>query len=108
MVEVRRSRFHARIGLERQFLTPVNQTFGVSAPLAGMTADAISSWSARARAVAPADLVEKVVSILMEASERAELLADDSKDVFVLDRLERHESLEPLYRRLQLMLAIDG
>jgi hypothetical protein len=78
----RTTRFQARVALERRFLTPVNARFGAQAPLAGMTLQAIESWEARAGRHFDPDVVASVVEILVEASRRAKLLVDDSREVF--------------------------
>lgn len=85
---VRNTRFHARISLEREFLTPVNAAFGAKATLAGMTEKAITSWRERAAGQFDPRTIFDVAEILMEASRRAEFLADDSRDVFEPSRKE--------------------
>lgn len=83
-MENRRSqtRFHARTNLERELITPINAKYGARAALAGMTRGAIESWRLRASAEFPRENVEEVASLLIEASTRAEILTDDSRDVF--------------------------
>jgi hypothetical protein len=90
----RTTRFGARIALERRFLTPVNSTFGPVAPLAGMTEDAISSWSERAGAHFGVAAVAPIAEVLLETARRAKLLVDDSREVF-----------DPAIRKLS---GIDG
>jgi hypothetical protein len=100
----RRSRFEGRIDLERQFLTPVNAAFGEKAPLAGMTRDAIESWRLRAIQFASTSKVDAVAALLLEASARGELLADNSRDVFEPEH--RHgESLAEVHRLLKEALT---
>jgi hypothetical protein len=100
----RRTRFERRVGLEREFLTPVNVIFGQVAPLAGMTRDAILSWRSRAEEARPDLDVTSIAGILLEASARAELLADNSRDVFEPDRRPHPDSLAELRRLLDLAL----
>ena len=76
------TRFQARTEMERAFLTPVNATYGEHAPLAGMTHAAIDAWCERASAAYPDRRVVAVAGVLREVATRAELLADDSRDVF--------------------------
>lgn len=78
----RNSRFHARIQIERMFLTPTNHVFGKSAPLLGMSAKAIESWVGRASVTYPSEDVKKVAGMLSAAALRSEILADDSRDTF--------------------------
>jgi hypothetical protein len=80
--EARRTRFEERVRIERDFLVPVNQRFGATAPLAGMTEAAIMSWQRRVAPVSQGVDVVRVASLLLEAAKRAELLADNSRDVF--------------------------
>ena len=68
--------------MERDFLVPVNRRFGARVPLAGMTAGAIESWRRRASNLDLGVDVERVAALLLEAAARAELLADNSRDVF--------------------------
>lgn len=83
MAEGRRTtRFGARIALERRFLTPVNSVFGSKAPLAGMTAEAINSWTERAAPHYGSEAVGTVAEVLFETARRAKLLVDDSREVF--------------------------
>ena len=72
--------------VERDFLVPINQRFGGLAPLAGMTSSAIESWRARASNANLDVDVERVATLLLEAAARAELLADNSRDVFAAGR----------------------
>ena len=78
----RRTRFEERVRLERDFLAPINQRYGALAPLAGMTASAIESWRGRASNLNLDVDVNHVAALLLEAAARAELLADNSRDVF--------------------------
>ena len=82
----RRSRFEERVRVEREFLLLVNRRFGASAPLAGMTSAAIESWRRRASNSSFGVDVERVTALLLEAAARAELLADNSRDVFEAGR----------------------
>lgn len=50
--------------------------------MAGMTRAAIESWRERAAAAFAVDRVNKIAALLIEASTRAELLVDDSREVF--------------------------
>ncbi|MBY2905732.1 hypothetical protein [Rhizobium leguminosarum] len=86
--ETRRTRFETRIMLEREFLGKVNAVFGYLYPLSGMTLDAINQWQRGLLAVASNGRVDSISRLLLEASARAELMADDSKDVFEPDRRE--------------------
>ncbi|MFC1459290.1 hypothetical protein ACETIH_21800 [Microvirga arabica] len=97
----RRTRFEARVGLERDFLTKVNAVFGKSVPLAGMTRDAIESWRDRALERHGNIDVMAIAQILTEASARAELLADNSKDVFEPDYRPQPNSLDELRNLLE-------
>ena len=101
----RRSRFEGRVALEREFLTPVNAVFGRRAPLAGMTRDAIKSWHQRVEAVETKTKVAAVAQLLLEASARAELLADNSKDVFEPAHRPPPDSLSELRALLDQALA---
>ena len=92
----RRTRFEARVSLERDFLSRVNQAFGGSEPLAGMTFDAIESWCRRAKIVWPAVDMDRLARLLVAASSRAELLADNSKEVFEPERRPLPNSLNEL------------
>ncbi|WP_294338912.1 hypothetical protein [uncultured Sphingomonas sp.] len=78
----RRTRFEERVRIEREFLVPINARFGTLAPLAGMTGAAINSWALRAAASPGGVDVARVAVLLREAAARAELLADNSRDVF--------------------------
>lgn len=78
----RRTRFEERVRIEREFLVPVNARFGGFAPLAGMTGAAIKSWVLRAAAGSGGVDVARVAALLREAAARAELLADNSREVF--------------------------
>src|ERR1700710_2061647 len=101
----RRTRLEGRVELEREFLTPVNTVFGRSEPLAGMTKDAINSWRARAAVKFNPERVANIAGILMEASFRAHLLADNSKDVFQPEHRPKPASLTKLRNMLDEALA---
>ncbi len=101
----RRTRFEARVTIEREFLSRVNATFGATVPLAGMTREAIESWATRARPSSIGPDVQQIARILIEASTRAELLADNSRDVFEADQRPSPDSLEELRRLLDVALA---
>jgi hypothetical protein len=92
----RRTRFETRVTLERDYLTRVNVVFGQGHPLAGMTRGAIDSWRVRAQSEWPDLEIDKIARILIEASVQAELLADNSKDVFEPDRRPPTDSLNEL------------
>jgi hypothetical protein len=102
---VRRTRFEARVSLERNFLSRLNEKFGNSVPLAGMTRDAIDSWERRATVRFPASDIRGIAQILIEASTHAELLADNSKDVFEIVRRPKPDSLRELHELLDIALA---
>lgn len=90
--------------VERDFLVPVNRRFGAVAPLAGMTAGVIESWRNRA---ANKDLgvdVERVAALLLEAAARAELLADNSREVFEAERHVAPDGLGEIKRTLDALL----
>ncbi len=97
---VRRDRFKARVALERLFLAPVNASFGSVAPLTGMTTGAIENWEARAARFRPAGAVKAVAELLHEASRRADLLADHSRDVFDGKTRPDSSSLQDMLRML--------
>jgi hypothetical protein len=101
----RRTRFEGRVELEREFLTPVNKRFGSISPLSGMTRDAIESWRRRASTASDPAKVGKVADILLQASSRAHLLADNSKDVFEPERRPSPSSVELLRDMLTELLA---
>ena len=101
----RRTRFETRIILERDFLTRVNAKFGRYAPLAGMTRDAIQSWATRAGAKAERALIADIARLLIEVSTRAELMADNSKDVFEREQRPQPDSLQELRDLLDETLA---
>lgn len=103
----RRTRFEERVRIERDFLVPVNRRFGEVAPLAGMTAGAIESWRRR---TAGRDLgvdVERVAVLLLEAAARAELLADNSRDVFELSRHVAPDGLGAIKEMLDALLILS-
>lgn len=101
----RRTRFQERVRVERDFLRPVNARVGALAPLAGMTKDAIESWQHRASAVVTDLNVLEVVRILFEASRRAELLADNSRDVFEKGERGTPSGLDALKELLERELS---
>lgn len=70
-----------------------------------MTREAIASWEERAKAIRDDLDVTVIARILLEASGRAELLADNSKDVFEPDYRPRVDSLEKLRLLLNAALA---
>ncbi|MCF1450565.1 hypothetical protein GOZ83_28190 [Agrobacterium vitis] len=90
----RRTRFETRIKVEREFLSVVNAVFGDDCPLSGMTVDAINHWRRRALDISNSDEVKNVARLLFEASSRADLMADNSKDVFEPDRRELNSLAE--------------
>ena len=102
---VRRTRFQERVRVEREFLAPVNRRFGTSAPLAGMTGDAIDSWERRATLGESSANVCKIAKLLREAAMRAELLADNSRDVFEVDRKIGPDGLAEIARMLEVALS---
>lgn len=102
----KRTRFERRVDLERSFLGVVNRHFqdGFS-PLSGMTGKAISSWkNSNADKVDPT-LLSFVVASLREASKRAELLADNSKETFQPSRDDQASSTQHLLVSLEAELA---
>ena len=101
----RRTRFEERVRLEREFLAPVNRVFGTTAPLAGMTADAIASWEKRAGLLSLSIDVALAATLLREAAKRAEILADNSRDVFESDRRTGPDGLAAIRRMLENALA---
>jgi hypothetical protein len=101
----RRTRFEERVRLEREFLAPVNRIFGTKAPLAGMTADAIASWERRAGIVNSGADVARVAALLREAATRAEILADNSRDVFEGGRRTGPDGLAAIRRLLENALS---
>jgi len=86
------------------FLTPTNRVFGAKAQLAGMTGKAIADWVSRAVRVFPNFDVEEISKVLLAASARAEVLADDSRDTFEPESA-RPSGLEDLGRMLDEKLA---
>jgi hypothetical protein len=103
--QIPQTRFESRVSVEREFLGPVNAVFGGCAPLTGITRAAIESWCSRAQAARPQAGIMEVARILLEASARAELLADSSKEVFEPRRRPRLGSLAGLRRLLEASLA---
>lgn len=93
---IRRTRFEARVSLERDFLTRINTIFGDRRPLAGMTAAAIESWRKRATVELSTVDIDQIANLLLEASRRAELLADNSKEVFEPVHRAAPDSLDEL------------
>lgn len=104
----RRTRFEERVRVERDFLVPVNRRFGAVAPLAGMTAGAIASWRGRASAHDLGVDVERVTALLLEAAVRAELLADNSRDVFEAGRHIAPDGLSEIKKMLDAVLGMPG
>lgn len=100
----RRTRFEERVKVERAFLVPVNRRFGADAPLAGMTASAIDTWQLRASALESGIDVNLAADLLREAAARAELLADNSRDVFRADDRTSSDSLAAIQRMLEALL----
>lgn len=92
--KTRRTRFETRIMLEREFLAKVNTVFGSAHPLTGMTVDAIRRWGTELRRVAPSPIILDLEKLLLEASARADLMADDSKEVFEPARRELDSLVE--------------
>lgn len=104
----RRTRFEERVRVEREFLVPVNQRFGTHAPLAGMTASAIESWRVRASDLDIDVDVGRIATLLSEAAARAELLADNSRDVFEVERHIAPDGLGDLTILLRNALQVAG
>jgi hypothetical protein len=104
----RRSRFETRVLLEREFLTRVNGRFGQFAPLAGMTRGAIDSWAARAAQQVDVAWVSDIAGLLIEVSTRADLMADNSKDVFEPSHRPPPDSLDELRSMLQSALSREA
>jgi hypothetical protein len=100
----RRTRFEGRIDIERHFLSIVNEKFGDRAPLAGMTEDAIESWALRATTLFPHNTISSIKQILIEAAIRSEILADNSRDVFVREEIMNVSSLDELSNILRSAL----
>ena len=101
----RRTRFEERVRIERDFLVPIYQRFGSRAPLAGMTEAAIFSWEKRAAELVGEIDVPRVAELLREAARRAELLADNSRDVFTADRRVGPDGRATLRRMLEEALT---
>jgi hypothetical protein len=70
-----------------------------------MTRDAIDSWATRANAKTNLAAVREIAALLIEVSTRADLLADNSKDVFDPERRPRPDSLNELRELLQATLS---
>ena len=84
----RRTRFQARIATEREILGIVNSSdLCIDLSLAGMTAEAIADWESRARQKFEPGRAARVANALLEIGRRAELLTDDSRDVFTANDL---------------------
>lgn len=92
----RRTRFEYRIEIERKFLTPINEKFGAMSALAGMTSGAIDTWRTNAEKHWPKAAVASVANVLLQASARAELLADNSKEVFEAEHRPKPASMDEL------------
>jgi hypothetical protein len=102
----RRTRFEERVRIERDFLVPVNRRFGEVVPLAGMTLGAIESWRGRAAGQNLGVDVERVAALLLEAASRAELLADNSRDVFERGRHISSDGLGAIKELLDACLVV--
>lgn len=100
----RRTRFEGRINIERHFLSIVNEKFGDRAPLAGMTEDAIESWSLRAMTLFPHNTISSIRQMLIEAAVRSDILADNSRDVFIREEIMNVSSLDELANILRSTL----
>lgn len=101
--EERRTRFHARIETERAVLGLVNAYFGEANPLAGLTKEAIESWAARAGTEADSR-VRETRRFLLEISKRTRMLADDSREVFTVDRSPPNGAAVILQQQLKAYL----
>jgi hypothetical protein len=106
--KTRRTRFEERVRIERDFLVPVNRRFGEIAPLAGMTGAAIESWQSRAGSASSGVDVVRVALLLREAAARAELLADNSRDVFTADDRTRPDGLATIKAMLMQELRASS
>lgn len=102
-----KTRFHARTDLEREFITPINAKFGATAVLAGMTRAAIESWRSRASTKLPHDQVSRIASLLIEAATRAEILTDDSREVFEESASRSKNSMDEIRSQLVVALGIQ-
>ena len=67
-----------------------------------MTAAAIETWRERAKAKFPAEDIDQIARLLSEASARAELLADNSRDVFEPEHRLTPDSLN------EIRVMLDG
>lgn len=101
----RRTRFEERIRIEREFLTPINSVFAPACPLAGMTRDTIEAWRKKASRSYAAPEISALSDLLLEASARANLLADNSKDVFEPEERPNPDSIALLADLLRQRLA---
>ncbi|MFM9859679.1 hypothetical protein RUR49_14480 [Pseudoxanthobacter sp. M-2] len=101
----RRTRFEARIQIERSMLSAVNAKLGHLEPLAGMTLPALLSWKGRISQKCDAEFVNDIYKILTECSIRAELLADNSKDVFEKSLVRKSSQFEVILEMLNERLA---
>jgi len=70
-----------------------------------MTEAAIFSWEKRAAELVGEIDVPRVAELLREAARRAELLADNSRDVFTADRRVGPDGLATLRRMLEEALT---
>lgn len=86
-VKKKPSRFEMRVSVEREVLSAVNGKLGESAPLFGMTRAAMEQWHQKAAKSIGPGKAEEVYRILLEISRRAELLSDQSRDVFSEERI---------------------
>lgn len=83
----------------------VNSVFGFDEPLAGMTLGAIESWRQRAKIKLSIIDIDRIANLLLEASARAELLADNSKEVFEPAHRAAPDSLNELRIMLDCTLS---
>lgn len=102
----RRTRFRARLDIERKFLASVNGAFGTDKPLMSMTEAAIDQWVSQHRG-SGGDVLG-VASILREAGTRAAILADDSREVFERDGSPKLGTIDRLHRMLEAHLSSAG
>lgn len=82
----------------------MNEEFGDRAPLAGMTEDAIESWALRATTLFPHNTISGIKKMLIEAAIRSDILADNSRDVFVREEIMNVSSLDELSNILRSAL----
>lgn len=101
----RRKRFRARIESERTFLNLVNGAIASEFPLTGMTHVAIDAWSTKIKEFERPENIYEITAILKEASTRALLMADNSKDVFEPNQPISRLSIETVYEKLKQILT---